>query len=426
MYRQFNHPQRAMTLVEIMVAIGIAAVVLGGVVATFSRVTSSVTNASRAADITVTNRSVADLLERDFANAGRGISDLNALNMHFAFSSSFVTGTLNEEHLYPIAGLEHDGTAYSDITLQWFDYDLSEPNRNLTFVADFPSGSAWDDLGNYSEPVTLLANDNTTLAQIQSGDIFVFYKYGIFRVNQEDIAQDGIWNSNIEDPDEPGRPLNDAVILQVGELSSVSTSLSVTGITYARTIQTYKSDQIFSNDLNGNASQTIFTPYNAALGVSLDDDLRMPAGTFLARRLGHASSFNRVRYYVPPNSRTLIRSHNGNEEVVASNVSRFEVRVGLDTPKGNPTAFGSDDMDGYVSVNETNRWTRDLTDSGLSIQQYKILLGRHALAAEVAFSIESLEKDRGDSAAGGTGGTKVRSFVQHYRLWNSTLPTINF
>jgi hypothetical protein len=141
----------------------------------------------------------------------------------------------------------------------------------------------------------------------------------------------------------------------------------------------------------------------------------------LARYLGDAGSFNRVAYYIqrgtaPGDPDVLVRNHNGELAALATEVEEFTVRIGIDSDAGvGPESVTASMADGLISrVNQTDNWTtgqeQDSRWDGLSIEEFKQILGRHAIQAEVTFTQASSKVD-GD-----------RSFSQIYRIANGGLP----
>ncbi len=436
-----NRNYSGFSLVELMTTIAVVGVVMVGVIATFSRINSSTKNASRGLDITNSTQGIQELLKHDFGKAGKGISDLAALNFHYKFSPSFVQETTPSPFLYGVADLDYDSmSGSSEVTLQWFDYSLSAANegRNPTFLMAFDTGESWDATGLYTGPVHILSNNSTYLNEIESGDIFVFYRYQIFTEASEFAEGAAIWNSNVVD--EAGNPVNSAVVLQIGTVTSpidvaqpaehgIDLDFQVTA--------TLAPSTFFDNDLSANPVVTPYVKMSRTFPSALIDEndgaLRFPASAYLARKLGNSSGFHRVHYRVEDSSqgeKILVRNENGRREIVATGVTKFEVYIGIDTANGmQPDAIQNTDIDGYVSSMSRPSWTRGLSDPdngwGVSEEEFKIILGRHAMAAEVHFTQQSTFRDSADQDTGGEGNRKIRSFVQQFRIWNNGLPMPN-
>lgn len=419
------------TLVEVMIAVGISVVVLGGLVKTFSDITKSTANANRSSDMTTVSRGVAQLLELDFSQTGKGINDLSALNVHYKFEpppNGFVDEPIPQLSLYGVADATHDGT-FSSVTLQWFDYDLagSSNGENPSFVVDFSEmqGADTTPLDNFDGNAKLISNKLEHLQSIAVGDIFLFYKYRVFNEVAK-FEDEAIWNAGVVDI--LGNSEIEAFILQIGTVDTPGVDASGLGMDFEMTI-TFDDAGIFSRNLGAYAAQTLFQTYAFVMPTEVRTEMKLPSSLFLARKLGDADSFNRVQYSVENSggNNILLRSHNGDEEVVATNVTQFDVSVGLDVTNKKPDDIVRDDMDGYVSSLDSAFWTQDLSDWGgsLSAEEYRRILGRHAMAIRVDFTQESLTKDLGDADAGGAGGHKIRTFSRQFRIWNNALPIPN-
>ncbi len=419
------------SLVELLVAVGIAVVVLGGLVKTFSDITKSTANANRASDMTSVTRGVAQLLEYDLSQTGRGISDVSALNVHYKFippPTGIVDEAVPQLSLYGLADLDHDGS-FSEVTLQWFDYDMAGTSgvSNPTFVVDFGDlqGLLTDPLSNFNGSAMLISNNLAALRGVAEGDIFLFYKYRVFN-EIEKFQTDAIWNAGLVDA--LGNSDIEAFILQIGSVQTPDTDTSGLGMDYEMEI-TFSDDSIFERDLGSYAAETLFRAYSLVLTTEVRTELKLPSALFLARKLGDSDSFNRVNYFVESRggNNVLIRSHNGVEEVVATNVAKFDVSAGLDVTNKAPDDILIEDMDGYVTALDADFWAMSFSDWGgsMTVEEYRRILGRHTMAVQVDFSVESLTKDFSDADAGGSGGHKIRSFSRQFRLWNNSMPIPN-
>ena len=418
------------SLVEMMTAIAITTVVMTGVVVTFSRVTKSADNAERSSAITNTSRGLADILRSDFIAAGKGFSDLKALDIHFRFGPGFrVSGSRSDLLMYGIADLYYkpDDTT-SEIILHYFDYDIRE---NPTFI--FHTEETWGESGTttYTEGY-VISSDVGALDEIQGIEdgIWLIYKYDWL----VKAAEDGmtIWNTGYNGDD----PLNHGIILQAGTTGVVETGAYAdhylgddpdTGDSLGSQMKLNFSDgPIFSNDLGGNAIKTPLVKAANSVPATLDrgpdgSHYRFPEGYWLARYLGDGNSFNRISYYIqrgsaPGDPDVLIRDHNGEIAALATEVEEFTVNIGIDSDVGiGPTFVTKAMADGLISrVGDVDNWTtgqeQDARWDSLSVHEFKQILGRHAIQAEVTFTQVSHKVD-GD-----------RSFVQLYRIVNGSLP----
>ena len=419
------------TLLEVMVAVAITAVVLAGVVTTFSNVTKSTRNAARASDLTNSSRGLAHLLEYDFASAGKGLGDINALNIHYKFTHPDDGGIVNEPvpdtTLYGVTDLTVDGDGFSEVVLQWFDYDLAgvAANKNPTFIVDFSAIQlGLTPIEDYDGTAYLISNKAEHLDEVKVGDIFLFYKNTVF-ADSEKFETDAIWNAGIVD--DLGSPANGAVILQVESVGTAEDDVTSLGggEYFDRVAVTFSNSRIFDRTLGASlANPTLFTTYAMEMSTEIKDEMRLPEATYLARKLGDGDSFHRVHYRVEGSgaTRALVRDHNGQEEVVATGVNEFLVSIGVDVPEKDPDAVVRDDMDGFVTSMSSSSWVTQLSDMGsLSAEQFKRLVGRHAIGAQVYFSQQSLAGDTGDSDS----DHKERSFVQQFRILNNSLPVAN-
>jgi hypothetical protein len=162
--------------------------------------------------------------------------------------------------------------------------------------------------------------------------------------------------------------------------------------------------------------------------TGMSDTLGIPKTTFLARKLGDGDSFSRIHYYVTRASDddpvVLVRASNGVEQVVATGVTDFSIRLGIDVPLDtNPSAVQRANMDGYVSRLDSSAWSRGYEDtvnpwSSLSNADFKRIIGRHTVAAEVTFTQQSLQTDTAEKDA----PHRTRSFVQQFTIPNAKLP----
>ncbi|MDJ0835110.1 MAG: prepilin-type N-terminal cleavage/methylation domain-containing protein [Acidobacteriota bacterium] len=430
----FFEKHKGVSLVEVLLTVAITAVVMAGLVTTISQVTRSVNNATRKTAQTNAVRGLSEMLRHDISAAGMGVGDLNAYNIHFVLNEN-LTGIDPEESqasqlapfFFGIDDLDYDmvnGRNFSSITLQWFDYDFTATDTRPTF---FVSDYQWESSGTYSGPVQLSSSNADHINDLKEGDILVFYKVRLLYEGAlyEDNA---IWNAGLTDVD--GNPENEAVILQVGSVSSGGSG----GYTDLpeKAIITFKENGIFLNNFPDDADRmkTKIEGTSGDLASELSDLGHPPKYTFMARKLGSEDSFRRVRYHVEYSSdadtlvllRTSNVGLNSYEEVVATNITEFEIRLGLDVTVGKaPDTIVRDDVDGYVSNTETDKWTmtRGVNPYGLpgwgsiSLDDYRIVLGRHALTADLMFT---------QSVSDIYAGSSSRSFRQQIRIVNNNLP----
>jgi prepilin-type N-terminal cleavage/methylation domain-containing protein len=420
------------SLVEVMVAIAITSIVMTGVVVTFSRVTKSAENAELSSAITNTSRGLADILRSDFTAAGKGFSDLKALDIHFRFHQDYYvySSPIREDKLmYGITDLFYNvSNTTSEITFHYFDYDIRE---NPTFI--FHTNETWGEAGTttYNEGY-VISTDLEALDKIKGvkDGIWLIYKYDWLVKTADD--GETIWNTAPDD----GIPLNHGIILQAGTTGDVETGTYAdhylgmdadTGDSLGRQMKLNFSDgPIFSNQLSGNAIETPLVQAAESVPAKLDrgasgNHYRFPTGYWLARYLGDAYSFNRVSYSIqrgsaPGDPDVLVREQNGELAALATEVEEFTVRIGIDSDVGvSPGSVTATMADGLISrVTEIENWTtgqqQDSRWSGLSAEEFKKILGRHAIQAEVTFTQASSQVE-GD-----------RSFDQVYRIVNGSLP----
>ena len=146
---------------------------------------------------------------------------------------------------------------------------------------------------------------------------------------------------------------------------------------------------------------------------------RLPGEYWLARRLGNANSFNRVTYTIeeadsPGEPNYLVRTHNGEKSILATDIEAFEITLGLDMPVGKePSEVTSDLINGQISRFDDDYWTlgreTDNRWNNMDDDLFKMIIGRHTLQAEVKFTQNTQDGEK-------------RSFTQQYRILNGNLP----
>ena len=433
----FKHKQkRGFSLIEVMMTILLSLVVMAGLANTLRKVQSSVKNASAGSDLSNSTRALAKLMRNDFANAGRGFGDLLAIQAHYAFNPDFVDIATEDRIMYAVDDLVKDAAGSvaetSGITLHWFDYDIgtSATGTNPTYLVNMPEGD-WPIDGVYTNTLELYSMNEEHLESLEPGDVLFFYKHEILTEQDWFIDGDAIWNRD-EMEDGGDFEKNSGVILQIGEVSSLSESIDedLPGMSLV-TINFAAEGTFFTNDLSTSINNTQFPGYNFTedLGVAIRDSEQgypsLPADVHVARKLGDEKSFHRVQYSVEQETgddpAVLIRTHNGSREVIATNVTEFSIKIGMDIAPGlPPDAVMRTDMDGYVSIGEMDNWTQSYSDYGTTAELFRTMIGRHAVSAEVSFTQEAFVRDRSDTTM--TTGKKTRSFVEQFRIWNNTLP----
>ena len=427
---------RGFSLVEVLITVAITTVVMAGLVTTFAQVTKGVNNATRKTAQTNSVRGLSEMLRHDLSAAGSGVGDLRAYNTHFVLSEDVTgidPGGSNADDLAPffygIDDLAYDVVntkLFSSITLQWFDFDYTGTDSMPIF---FASDYEWDAGGTYTGPMQLATNNENHLDNLESGDIMIFYKLRLML--EAGLYKDNvIWNAGLTDLD--GNPDGEAIILQVATVTAGGTG-GFSDLTYKGEV-TFKSDGVFMNSFSqiDDRMKTMIEDNSGTLIGNLSDEGHPPKWAFVGRKLGGAGSFHRVRYHVEyateMKAYVLLRSSNvgttSYDEVVATDIYEFEIRLGLDVPVGTaPDAVLRADMDGYVSSADGTRWTMGTGTNpyglpgwgSLTNDQYKMMIGRHALVADLLFTQQVDDVFE--------GGKVKRSFRQQIRLPNNNLPT---
>ncbi|CAM2068917.1 Prepilin-type N-terminal cleavage/methylation domain-containing protein [Sulfidibacter corallicola] len=428
------------SLTELMVTLVISIVVLGGLMASFSRINQSTRDASRSNDMTVSMNGLSTQLRHDFANAAKGLSDMSAMNIKYRFTPGFVAEVNNGNFFYGVTNHVEDGNGFSSITLQWFDYDLvgAEASTTPSFVFTLPGGgNAWP-----GQVVSGLVHSNNEddLNLLQEGDVFLVYQTSALTQNEAYQREDGqpaAWNNPALN--QPGTAKTDALLVQVSAMGGVEASSL--NLAFQRELQfTPAGDNMFDNDFPGGSIDNVYAETGPQtlpdLGLNAqgdgDNKFAVQADIIIARRLSPGTGFHRVRYEVDlsgvhPNTGqtvpTLLRFHNNDTpEVIAVGVTQFRISLGMDVdPSSDPGLVLLADMDGAVSVRDTlTTWADSAADLGVSEDNYRIIIGRHAMVARVDFGLETLTSNLVKDS--GTPDKQARSFSQQFKI-NTTLPT---
>jgi len=424
------------SLTEVLVTVAMTGVIMTGVVMTFSRVNKSTTNSARKSSQTNTLRGVSEVFRNDFSAAGQGLGDLIAYNTHYLLhpdlsgaDSSDPDAPKPDPFFYAVADLDYEdkgsGDNFSTITLQWFDYDFTKGSASPTF---FVSGYQWESGGVYTGPIVLSSNNADDIAGLAADDVLVFYKVRLLYAASE-YQDHAIWNAGLTDAD--SNPENEAIILQVGSVSAGGTG-GFSDVVEKVTVN-LKGDGVFQNTFTGNPMLTVTEDVNGDLESRLDTVGHPPSWAFVARKLGTVNDYHRVQYYVDRGDGTdnwaLIRSSNVGlsmvPEVIATGLTDFQIKLGLDIPVGTlPADVVRDDIDGYVSATQADVWTMMLGSNPsplaswgtITLDDFKIAIGRHALAADVMFT-QKLTDQYEDGVE--------RTFQEQYRIVNINMPMPN-
>lgn len=428
--------RRGFSLVEVMVSLGILVILVGGLAAGFSRINEGLRNAARSTDLSNNSRGIFNIMQQDIYNAGLGFRDLNMLQVHV--NNLVDTG---ESPFYSIANLQKDSGSPSEFTLQWFDYDLvfAQDFSNPTFVAfweDGVDGSPW--------PVT--APDLVLMSMMDSGTAQDFIKPGdIFLVYCNDIVYDenllATLTSKIdtdgklsEDPTGASDQFG-AMLLQANTVEVVPPPFSCTEGAFNSAVRISWGGPLFGNDFS---ADPVINPYTfnesfKCLEQWLAEDgkpsstlrIKPPNGHWLARKLGDAECYHRVRYHVESGAggeQALVRDDlqpdgSWNSMILTTGVVDFTVEVGTDVVGLN------ENLDGAVSTLDANYWFTDEDDSDLMGAGFHII-GRNTQAIKVQVTLHSLMDDlQVDQSL--TDQRKTRTLTQLYRMRNAHLPLVN-
>jgi len=406
--------KKGFTLVELLVGLALSAVLIGAIAVTFNTVNTGVKNAHRSNDLSQTVRNLFILFQNDLSTAGLGFADLATLQIHMNKQAG-AAGDL----FYPIAELTEDGNGFSDVSFQWFEYDLL---NSPTFMVSAMDPAPWNDGDTFSSAI-LWATDlnNPDIAEIASGDIFLIYNPAInyeFNLHQKiyDSYAIGIeWDESVL--------ANGAMIMQVsgapvdGGLAGSSALVNFGGSSFGATL----------TDAPDNPYTEGADPTTLADSWLRQFQVQPPTDAWVARKLGDADSFREVRYFVQ--NGTLLRTvSNGRPDsletmVMAENVVDFTVAIGVDVSLGNITDQTA--WDGAVAYEDP---MNEIWFTNPSTDDERMLVGRHGLAARLVITVESNIEDLFDTQASGqsANANKQRTFATQFRIRNRTRPVINY
>lgn len=418
--------KRGFSLIELMIGMTISIIVVGALAAAFSKINEGVRNAARSTDLSNNIRGVFQIFQQDLYQANVGLGDLNMLQVHV---DNLMAPT--EPYFYGISAVKYE-SGFSNITLQWFDYDLADAT-----AVEFPTFVLMSSAGNESPwppqlPATLQLlsrlDPDPALGQVMPGDFFLLYKSDpVYDLDPLTISQ------NVDGGDASLDELlleNGAMLVQVGEVAAGSAPGVWGGVEcFPSALDVSFVGPVFGDDFSTHPVETNYTdPVQCFLAYHTSNDgkpgatgwLRPPPGTWLARKLGKADSYHRVNYRVVNN--TLIRdvqAPSNQTMVMASNVERFDVEVGLDVIAVN------EPWDGAVSVLDNDHWILDESEIGVGVFGAH-MVGRHSQAVKVTLTMMSQFQDTSDLTAGGsTESRKTRTMVQTFKLRNAHLPLRN-
>ncbi len=405
---------RGFTLVELLVGLVLSFVLVGAVAFTFNRINTGIKNSNRSNDLSQTVRNLFILFQNDFSSAGKGVGDLATLQVHV----NKLAG-VDDPIFYPIADLTQDAGGFSDVTFQWFEYDpLSDPSFLVTSIDPDPLVD-----GGVINSAIMAATDigNPRMAEVADGDIFLIYNPAInydFNLHQDIYTSYGagiLWDETALS--------NGAIIMQASgtpaSAAALGSSIDVGfgGPMFGATLA----------EVPDNPFTTGATPQVEAANWLARFQIKPPNGSWVARKLGSATDFREVRYYV--DNGVLLRSVRDATDsaaqimVMASNVTQFEVTIGVDTS----IALISDETtwDGAVSFEENDN---EIWFSNPQNADEETLVGRHGLAAKLSITVESEIQDVLDQTASGQANNpnKRRTFVTQFRVRNRTRPMINY
>ncbi|MCB1042035.1 MAG: prepilin-type N-terminal cleavage/methylation domain-containing protein [Acidobacteria bacterium] len=416
---------KAFTLIEILIGMALSLIVIAGVAAAFNVINSGARNAARSSDLTNNIRGVFQILQNDLYKASQGVGDLNPLQIHF--NNPTLT---SEELFFGISSLDDD-SGNSEFVIQYFDYDMlaGGDDTNPTFVVDWP-GSTGPELWPPAIPNLILMSslpNDPGLANLQPGDILLIYCVNaVYNVSVDQYINSlGATAFTDESHFTDGGIGNGAMLVQVADREETNPDPQF--VCYESAVRVALGGPVFVNDFGGNVRTPYTEPdpfYSCPLNFLQSDDgskkgrIRPAGDTWLARKLGRQAAYHRVTYRLDAN--TLIREENGVDMILASNVTAFDLEVGLDVVPGS-----GDRWDGSVSVADPASWFSDMDDIDPDRDSARAYMGRHTVSVRASVSFESLMTDTSDTGAGGTGGTKIRSMANQFRIKNQHLPIGN-
>ncbi len=413
---------RGLTMIEILTTLAVTAVILAGIFMTFNKMNVGIKNAMRSNDLVYNVRGLYQMMQADLATAGRGVSDVNTLQIHFAHDEA-VAG---EEFFYGVVS-RPQLNGHSQVIFQWFDYDVT---RNPTYPVINPDAAAFDTDGSWlatPTSVELHSNDPTDpeIANIAPGDIFLIYNPSI---NYDRDLHEQIHSSVNGDFSWQEEVLgNGALIL---EATNVIPDLANNRVT----LQFDNRATTFDNTptLPRNPQVSNYSDVNQLVSDMVREGLarfafKPPPSVWLARKLSSVNGFHRVRYWVN-SSDALIRSETVNGTVVdlvlATNVSEFNFKIGLDIDDPlNPANQEPAAWNSSVSYSDGAAFWPEEGTSASDI----ILIGRHALAAKMKLTLRSQTQDLLDNQAGDDGGThRTMHFERQFQIRNLHRPYLNY
>ncbi|MCB9398306.1 MAG: type II secretion system protein [Acidobacteria bacterium] len=410
--------QKAFSLVELLISLAISIVVLGGVIATFSRMNEGIRNANKSSDLTTGMRGIFAMFQHDIYMSSKGFSDLNAYQIHY--NNSAVTG---ENYFYSITGLTTSPS--SQVTLQWFDYNMASADSNPTYAVLTEDGKAASFTSSF--PALLFCStilDDPRLSTIAQGDVYVIYN--------GDLLYEYDW-TELRDNMDPTTGLIDETAHPIGagivEVESVSDGVIPDPYNAGpKAFKTAKRVQFRSSGTFGNSfTVNLGTPYvppqplgtymaGAVESPSASGNVRFPPDSWFARKVGTLDTFHRVTYRL--DSDTIIRTENNQDMILSTEISNFRITVGLSD------ATITDAWTGSAS-SDSSDWVTDESDMASS-SVAKELLGKHAYALRVELEKRSLFKDTSDTNADGSGGAlKSRKMSQTFKVKNAHIPLAN-
>lgn len=414
--------KRAFSMVEMMVAVMIMTLIMGGVTVAFVRMNEALDDTRKGTDLTNSSRGLFQLLSQDISSAGRGFNDLTGFEMRYNLNTSFGSGG-DQGMLYGISDVSHDG-AFSSFTLNWFNFDLTggAATKHPSFVVHNPDGLG---AGTSIDWLNFYSNDQTLLGEVEVGDVFVIYRFDTLKMTDE-LTEANPWNDVNFDA------ANDAMI---AEVASITPPL-VTPDGAEESVLTYQSTvtfggSVFLDSYSFDPVETVMPEIGtfennvaAKMRDTSDGDSKNPAyfppkSVFIARRLGSAKDFNRVSYYVDQtgSSNALIRERNGFVEIVAIGITKFDVLVGIDgVPGVAPGSMVYGQNDGNISILDEDQWVRSGAEWGVSGGDWETLIGRHAQSLWIQMEMEGQSVQT--TAAGSQDARKKRGFSEIFRLKN--------
>ena len=442
-----NKSLKGFSLIEFMVSILITIMLVGGFTFALNSITAGTRNAARSEDLTNLSRGVFKVMQADIYNASKSLSDLNMFQIH-------VNANNGDEYFYGLSDVGESGIDGSSfIELQWFDYhrEWLDINGNSYNMPTHLSTTTWMVVDETVDPgndpnigiewdhvipnLTLMSSVDSDpgLANVESGDYFILYRadtlfdtdaYDLQNLQDNVIAATGLWNEQALQ--------NGAMLLQVASARSTSipvgydcspgfgflsaTELSFGGTTFVNNLAVAPATDY--TEPTGD-QRCIGTYLMTTIGKS--KHIRPPDGAWMARKVGESrddhESFKRIRYYLDTATETLIRSDDGTDMILASNVEFFDILVGMDI------IDTAEAWDGSVSIEDGSHWIRSLSELGVSEDQARAMVGRHALAIKMVITFKSVREDQTDTDASGDGDSfKRRTFEQIFRLKNGHLP----